>query len=662
MRPPEGLAWKLNRLRCMSPAEVAHRTRRAVALRAEGLGWIGQAAAPEADLEATPQPWVFASDAIESWPYVKAAERIAAGRLDVFALEDYDLGSPPAWNRDPKTGIEAPMVFGPLLDYRDTKTVGDPKYLWEINRHQHLVTLAQAFALTGDTRYFEVIRRHLESWFTLCPPRKGPNWSSANEAGLRLMNWSVAWQLLGGADSPLFETAEGAQLRRRWLQSVHEQMRFVREGYSLYSSANNHLIGEAAGVFIAALTWPHWPEAARWGDEARVILEREILAQNADDGVNLEQAFSYQQYEIDMLLFAWLAARANGAPMSDAYGERLLAMMEFLSAVMDAGGNVPMVGDSDDGIVVRFTPHERFCRYRSVLATGALLFGRADLKLKARSLDDKTRWLIGPDADARFDALSTPQAIAPPRRAFAKGGYYILGSDFETAREIRIVADAGPLGYGSIAAHGHADALSFTLSQGGLEFLIDPGTFAYHTEGEWRNYFRGTSAHNTLRIDRRDQSVPGGNFMWLRKAAAVCSEWATRHGHDRFEGHHDGYTALVDPVAHSRSLTLDKGTRTLTIEDRLVMRGEHEVELFFHFHEGCRLEDRDGITVATREDRALRLEPPRMLGASVKVHTGDTSPILGWVSRRFDVREPSPTLAWRAKLKGPQVLTTTIQC
>jgi hypothetical protein len=352
---------------------------------------------------------VRASPGIDPAPYVEAAERIADGKVDVFALKGYDLGSPPRWNRDPKTGIEAPLEFGPLLDYRDGALVGDCKYLWEINRHQHLVTLAQAHALTGRARYFEALRRHLESWFTLCPPRRGANWSSANEAGLRLMNWSVAWQLIGGAGSPFFETPEGAQLRRRWLASVYEHVRFIREHFSLYSSANNHLIGEATGVFVAAVTWPHWPEASAWRHQALDILEREILTQNAADGVNLEQALSYQQYEIDMFLLGLLAADANGIAISAAFGARLRTMMEFIAAVMDAGGNVPMIGDSDDGIVVRFCPQEGFCRFRSVLATGAILFRRGEFKLKAGALDDKTRWLTGAEGEEVFAKLHAPR-------------------------------------------------------------------------------------------------------------------------------------------------------------------------------------------------------------------------------------------------------------
>src|SRR5205085_1921946 len=137
--------------------------------------------------------------------------------------------------------------------------------------------------------------------------------------------------------------------------------------------------------------------------------------------------------------------------------------------------------------------------------------------LKSGMLDDKSRWLLGDAGAKKFQELKPAGAVNVPRR-FPEGGYYIMGCDFETEREIRIVVDAGPLGYGSIAAHGHADALAFTLSLGGLEFLIDPGTYAYHTKKQWRDYFRGTGAHNTVRVDVQDQSVAGGNFLWLEHA------------------------------------------------------------------------------------------------------------------------------------------------
>jgi len=659
----EKLRWRINRLRCMTPAEVGHRAVRALCLHAERAGLlVGSGTVPTPDLAPIPRRWVKATLRVDVARYLAAADRIADGRVDVFALPDVDLGSPPRWNRDPKSGVEAPLGFGLLLDYRDPRLVGDIKYLWEPNRHLHLATLAQAYALSGDARYFGVIREHLESWFASCPCGFGPNWASALEPAIRLINWSVAWQLLGGVRAPLFDDSTGARLRARWLRSIYQHAEFVRRHFSLYSSANNHLIGEAAGLFIAALTWPHWPRTRRWLRTAKAILEREVLLQNAADGVNREQAVSYQQFELDLLLICLLAGKASREWFSATCESRVEAMLDFLASVMDAGGNVPMFGDSDDGFVVRLAQEDAFCRFRSVLAMGAILFHRADLKFKAGRLDDKTRWLLGEGADAAFDELDPGNARLPPRQAFPCGGYYVLGCEFETPREIRLVADAGPIGYASIAAHGHGDALSFTLSVGGCEFLVDPGTYAYHTHPAWRQYFRGTAAHNTVRVDGRDQSRSGGNFMWLDKARAGCSRWSCGPTEDLFEGWHDGYTRLPDPVQHRRWIMLDKAARRVLIEDLLQMAGEHEIELFFHCSEQCRVRAIPGGYELDAQGGTVALRLPQVSGAASRVYSGSTSPIAGWRSRRFDHKQPAPTIAWQARLKGDVLLSSEILC
>src|SRR6185369_9084522 len=172
------LAWKLNRLRRMSPAEVAYRVSRAIQARAERARLARNGAAtPAADLGLRPAPWIHADAMVEAQPYLAAADRIVQGKLDLFALRGVDLGSPPRWNRDPKTGIEAPLEFGKLLDYRDADVARDIKYLWEPNRHLHLVTLAQAHALSSRKVYLETLQEHLDSWFLACPYGWGPNWS-----------------------------------------------------------------------------------------------------------------------------------------------------------------------------------------------------------------------------------------------------------------------------------------------------------------------------------------------------------------------------------------------------------------------------------------------------------------------------------------------------
>lgn len=657
------LRWRLNRLRCMTPAEIPHRVLRTLTAYVEQAGWFGAREAPEPDRIAPSFSWVHAAPGVDAAPYLAAADRIAGGTIGIFALGDFNAGPRPRWNRDPKTGTEAPLGFGKSLDYRNPHLVGDIKYLWELNRHLHLVTLAQAYALSREARYLEVIRRHLESWLDACPYGRGPNWSSALEVAIRLVNWSITWQLVGGAGAAIFAGADGAGFERRWLRSVYQHARFVRGFFSRHSSANNHLIGEAAGLYIAALTWPCWPRLRAWRRTAKATLENEALLQNTADGVNREQAVCYQQFVLDFLLLSLFAGKAGGDRFSGAFERRIESMLTFLASLMDAGGHLPMIGDGDDGVVARFSQESGFCPYRSLLATGAILFRRGEFKRKALALDDKTRWLLGSCADEQFEGVAggrEPQS--PPRRSFPEGGYFLLGCGFDTPDEIRLMVDAGPLGYRAIAAHGHADALAFTLSIGGAEFLIDPGTYAYHGGGPWRDYFRGTVAHNTIRIDGLDQSRAGGDFLWLKKANAHCSLWESSASHDLFEGWHDGYTRLPDPVTHRRRITLDKAARRVAIEDRLEMSGTHEVELLFHCSERCSVEAGAGGFTIAQGSKAMVLALPQGQAASIQLYRGSLRPLLGWVSRAYDRKEASPTIVWRARLQGICLIRSELMC
>lgn len=646
-----GLHWYWNRLRCMSVPEIAYRIRQKATGHAQRAGVGVARRVPPPDLSRVGAAWMGRDPAVDPAPYVDAAERLLAGRLRVFEIETVQFPLP-QWNRDPRTGRLAPLSFGKHLNYRDESLVGDIKYLWEPNRHLHLVTLAQAHRLTGQVRYALEVRRLLGSWFEQCPYLRGPNWTSSLELGIRLINWSIVWQLIGGSSSAVFADEPGRQFRDAWLAAVYRHMHFIAGHFSRFSSANNHLIGEAAGLFVAATTWPCWPEARNWGRDARKTLVREALRQNAADGVNREQAIAYQQFVLDFLLIAGLAGRASGDDFSREYWARIERMLEFIAALIDVGGHVPMIGDADDGFVVSLSPAPGFCPYRSLLATGAALFGRNDFKRKAPVFDDKSRWLLGDEGARAHAALSTSSSR---QRAFPEGGYWVLGRDLDTPAEIRLVVDAGSLGYERIAAHGHADALAFTLSLAGREFLVDPGTYAYHTRTDWRRYFRGTAAHNTIRVDGADQSVMGGSFMWLHHARARCLVWEPGSERDRFVGMHDGYTRLDDPVVHEREVVLDKSDAIVRVTDTLRCEGAHLAERCWHFAEDVDVElDVDGSVVAERDGIVVRLQPQETVDATL--YRGSVSPIFGWISRRFGVKEPTSTVVWRSRIQGNTVL------
>jgi hypothetical protein len=652
------LQWKLNRLRLMGFPEIVYRTRQQVQKKAFRLG-IGAAYQPTA-----PKTSVFGKAFISTTPVgidratlCAAAEDLLAGRWNVFSLRSVELGFPPEWNRDPKTGTVAPLDIGKSMDYRDERIVGDIKYLWEPSRHLGVVTLAAAWRVTKDLRYAEGAATLLTSWMDQCPYPKGVHWASSLELAVRLLNWSVAWHLFGGEDSILFHGEAGAVFKRRWLDCIYQHCHFIDGFYSRHSSANNHLFGEYMGLFIAALTWPCWKESAGWQAKAKAGLEVEGLGQTAPDGVNREQAVYYHHEVMDMMLITHLAGAANGVKFSSSFMERLERMADFLRSLMDVGGNVPMFGDADDALMVCLSHQPGWCHYRSLLAACAVLFDRPDLKHAAGALDDKNRWLFGEEGVRRWAAMT--QELREPVLQFPVGGYYLLGRDWGTPREIKAVLDCAPLGYLSIAAHGHADSLSMVVSAGGEELLIDPGTYAYHTQKKWRDYFRSTAAHNTVRVDGLDQSVIGGNFMWLHKAKSTLTKYLAHEDGQVFEGAHDGYCRLGDPVIHRRKIEFNAERSLFVITDSLVCKGKHQIEILWHIGEKCSVVVDDGkVTVTSGSDNVHMTIAA--LGLHPVLKRADEQEPSGWISRTFDHKQPTTTLCYATAINGTVEFQTEI--
>jgi hypothetical protein len=643
----------------MSAAEVGHRCAQALRARAESAGWLRAKPPPPALPRDAPRWLARPREQPHADALLERADRIAAGRFDVLHLDDVALGMPPRWNRDPETGIEAPFAFGKRIDYRDTRVVGNIKTPWEPARHLELATLAQAWAASGDDKYLRACRTLLHSWLEQCPYPLGVHWASSLELAIRLVNWSAAWSLLGGFGSPLFDGSEGRALRDEWLASVYRHCHFIEHHRSLHSSANNHLLGEWLGLFVSASTWPCWPAATRWRAIARSGFEAEALKQNAPDGVNREQATGYHREVAEMMLIARAVARAAGGGFSPEYRQRLEAMLDFVLALIDAGGRVPMIGDADDALMLRLHHEPDWDPFRSLLASGAALFHRADFKAAAGGFDTRSRWLLGDAGAQAFAALPAAPAAAR-KRLFEHGGYAVLGSGFGTAGELKIVADAGPLGYLAIAAHGHADALAFTLSAHGRELLVDPGTYAYHTERRWRDHFRGTAAHNTVRIDGVDSSRIGGAFLWLHKANATLHECSFGPERDVWEASHDGYRRLADPVVHRRRIEVEHASATIVVTDTLSCVGEHAAEFCWQFAEDVDVEVVDDVVVARAGALTLRMAMPETTRAP-RLLKGSVDPIAGWVSRRFGVKQPAPAVRWPVTVRGTGQWRTEIR-
>jgi hypothetical protein len=580
---------------------------------------------------------------------IAAADRIMGGEWEMLGVVRTDMKDPD-WFQDPTTGRRSDAEeYAFRLNHRDEGVVGNVKQVWEVNRLQHLTLLAVAWYLTRDEAYAERVDAQLRAWWAANPFLSGVNWTSGIELGIRLMNWAWIRRLLDewpGATG-LFEGNDLALRQIRW----HQQ--YLAAHQSRGSSANNHLIAEAAGQLAASCAFPWFAESTRWRRQSGALLERSLRDNTFPSGINRELASDYHGFVFELAVFAAVEAAASGTPVSDGCWRLLCAMADGMAALVDTRLRPPRQGDSDEGRVVLLDAPEHN-RWPALLSLASALFGPLD-------------WWpsVAPDAgSALVSALAggpRPVAGRPDARPsrFSDAGIAIIRTEPATLPEIWCRCDGGPHGFLSIAAHAHADALSVEVRFDGVDILADPGTYCYHGEPEWRSYFRSTIGHSTAEIGGRDQSQQSGPFMWARQARTT--EITSSDPERAWSAEHDGYAALRPAARHRRSVRLDPATRSLTITD-VIDGGGHDVRMAFHLGPDVAARLTAGVATLTWASpegaRAARLELPGELDWGS--HRGETGPILGWYSAGLGERAPAVTLLGHGRCTPDVVLVTKL--
>ena len=528
------------------------------------------------------------------------------------------------WHLDAVHGKRAPLKPWYKIQFLDFHEVGDHKVTWELNRHQHFVILAKAWAFTGDERYTQEIARQFYSWQKANPYPIGINWGSSLEVAFRSLSWLWIRNLLKRA-SGLPESL-GQDLKR----ALTRHGKYIETFLSTYFSPNTHLIGEAVALFFIGTLCPEIPLARRWQQKGLRIVLAEAERQVRPDGVYFEQSLYYHVYALDFFLHTRALAACNHLAVPESFDATLRRMLEVVR-ILSSNGPLEGFGDDDGGRV--FNPRRNHVEHMSdPLALGAAIFQEPALR-GATAITEEAIWLFG-QAAVMNPAEESPQPISV---AFPDGGLYSMASD-----RAHMLIDSGPHGAGS-CGHGHADALSIQLSFNGRRWLVDPGSYLYiapESEPKARDQFRGTAAHNTLRIDGVDQANTRGPFSWASLPDVRAYEWKTTPQFDFFDGGHTGYMRLPEGVLHHRGVFHVRGEYWLVL-DAAGGSGVHDMELFWHFAPELQLSAlENGVTANAPDGSSLTLS-----SAAASPWTAATEQ--GYVSAAYGEKQPAPVGIFR---------------
>jgi Heparinase II/III-like protein/Heparinase II/III N-terminus len=513
--------------------------------------------------------------------------RVLAGRLPEGYWTWSWTQDSNVWHRAPDTGKIWPRRFFGSIPYREGNPYGDVRQVWEPSRLQQLVVLAH-IAAQGDAslrdRAVAAMEGQFLSWMDANPYLTGVHYISAMECGLRLIAVCHAFDLV-----------------RAWLRQpdliwasvvrlVEGHADLIQRRVSLHSSLGNHTIAEASALVYAGMLFPEMPNSAQWRLDGLALLESESAHQIVADGGGTEQGIWYLKFISDLYGLVWAFLEARGERVPGAVQRACAKSRTFLAAMSDDAGGLASIGDSDGGYAL----------------SPALAFS-----------------LIDPSHE-------------PGLTTFEDAGYSVLNS--AGMSPACLILDHGPLGMPPCYAHGHADALSIQFRTGRQDVLVDTSTYTYSGYPEWRRYFRGTSAHNTVVVDGLDQAVQETGFQWSSpfQSRLVFSE-KRANGETVLVAMHDGYLQRAG-VIHWRGLCY-RHPGLWVIVDRLTGSGIHDLALNWHL--GLTpIPDGNGYLLEGAESR-IRLT---IEGGEVAVHRGQVAPILGWRSRSYGVKEPIDTL------------------
>ena len=539
------------------------------------------------------------------------------------------------WLKDPVTDWRWPLVHrGRVAQYLGSHRAVDPLFVWELNRHHHFITLGIAYWVTKDERYVDAFNSQVQSWIEANPLQHGINWLDGLEISVRLIAWTIAFQFFRSSAS--FRKQAG----KAFLKSLWQQTDFLSSHLQTATNPaavpNNHIIGELTGLAVVGSAFPEFRRAAKWQQSGVQLLLEEVAAQTHPDGVNKEQATGYHRFVIEFLLLVVARSRGGALPRLPTLEHTLKGMLDYVAGTMTPLGTTPMWGDSPSGRALGLGQNKNFWDFRPMLSAGAALFERPDWKYLAGRFDEEAFLLLGAEGLNRWEQLDAH----PPEqtsRSFPSGGLYVIRDGWAADTDVAFLrCGAFGLGGEGQCAHAHCDLLSSVLYLHGQPLLVDSGTYSY--QAPWRDSFRLTGAHNTVKIDGQDQAVPLHKFNWKHVPEARCTHW-------------DGAQVRASmsagcSVDFCRELTHPR-PGTWELVDRFSGPVEHLLEWFFHFAPGLELDiskEGERVTVLKDNQPFVTVDIPDE-GVQLQVKKS-------WYSEQYGARQSNRALyaQWRGKL------------
>lgn len=560
----ERLAWYANRLKAMSVPEVAWRVQQKALQKSEKLRFGKRINVADVLLYSDLKDSAFAKALSKGEVSFDAKAIIPEENIISFCKNRPEDGMSATRHKIPKQETKWPSIWAYSLEYKQRDDIGDARLAWEPHRHFQWPRLA----LDG-TDGLRTLRNEFIGWNSRNPMLFGIGWVSVMEVAIRATQWIYTAAILEHTGKAAADTAEESRTRKQ-LQSglligAANMISYVLRHRSRYSSANNHLLVELYAIALGGIAFGHEP----WIRLATKELENQLPRQFSKEGVNLESSLHYHAFASEAYMHTVMLLDRTGRSVPENIRRSIAPMARFIQASMASDSVALEFGDADCGKLIDLTG-KGFNYYRYILQLASVICGTerfTDLhepEPTVRLLADQEKLQQAARTKLKeIPALATFNA-SPAKFYDKNSGYTFLRSN---DRKIFIGIDHAPFGFGSIAAHAHADMLSFQLYENGKPVLTDGGTYLYHCGIEDRNMRRGELMHNTVTLHRHPQGEMRGAFLWGKRGCATLRQQEVKaDGAINLKLEAD----MADGSNLSRQITFNPTDGSISITDNLL--------------------------------------------------------------------------------------------
>ena len=457
------------------------------------------------------------------------------------------------WNVDFKTGYRwVPGRFYlryPIVDYASKS---DIKYPWEISRCHHLLLLGQAYLITKEEKYAQKVVNEILGWLSVNPFMYSVNWVCAMDVAIRAANWIHAVRLI--IDSEAFNNPKFQSVL---LDSLVEHAYYIEKNLEKGKPySGNHYIADLVGLIHIYLLLDNKKDKLN-----RVVEEfqNEIRSQVLPSGFHFEKSTSYHKLVLEMILHTCYQLQANKIALDEDVICKIKAMTHFMRAIIQPDGNIPFIADNDNG---RFLPYDSNLNF----AEGMYILNLANKVFPDENYTTIQKSMFDPDSNLAV---------------LRNNNWYATIHNNPISRYQH--KDSQNDVYNS---HTHCDMLSFTLSDGTRNLIVDPGSFCYTSSPKQRMKFRSTPMHNTICVDGMDQQKQDGDRLFsLKQFSFPLNTEMTKE--NTFKGEYEYRNGTEVLYCHQRLFSIEEDG--CVVIDNILPIGNRCIKAYFHLSPGVQV-------------------------------------------------------------------------